>query len=91
VVIVLLFVISWFLRLNSPNYVPSGLALALSFVAILLGLVTAWLGGELVDRLGVGVDNGANLNAPSSLSGQPASTQGGTEGYGGRPIPHTRG
>ena len=90
VVIVVLFLISWFLRLNSPNYVPSGLALALSFIAILLGLVTAWLGGELVDRLGVGVDTGANLNAPNSLSGQPASAQGGTEGYGGRPIPHTR-
>jgi hypothetical protein len=31
--------------------------------------VTGWLGGELVDRLGVGVDDGANLDAPSSLSG----------------------
>jgi len=30
------------------------------------------LGGELVNRLGVGVDDGANLDAPSSLSG-PAS------------------
>jgi hypothetical protein len=33
---------------------------------------TAWLGGELVDRLGVGVDDGANLNAPSSLTAQSA-------------------
>ncbi|MBC7805180.1 MAG: hypothetical protein H7145_03420, partial [Akkermansiaceae bacterium] len=33
----------------------------------------AWLGGELVNRLGVGIDNGANLNAPSSLSGKPAT------------------
>jgi hypothetical protein len=41
-------------------------------VAILLGAVTGWLGGELVDRLGVGVDAGAHLNAPSSLSGRPA-------------------
>jgi hypothetical protein len=38
-------------------------------VAILLGAVTGWLGGELVDRLGVGVDDGAHLDAPSSLSG----------------------
>ena len=37
-----------------------------------VSLVTGWPGGELVDRLGVGVDPGANLNAPSSLSGQPA-------------------
>jgi hypothetical protein len=28
--------------------------------------------GELVDRLGVGVDPGAHLDAPSSLSGRPA-------------------
>jgi uncharacterized membrane protein len=35
-------------------------------------LLTSWLGGELVDRLGVGVDDGANLDAPSSLSGRPA-------------------
>jgi hypothetical protein len=32
------------------------------------------LGGELVDRLGVGVDRGANLNAPISLSGKPADS-----------------
>ncbi|WP_431922139.1 hypothetical protein [Nonomuraea jabiensis] len=35
------------------------------------GAVTGWLGGELVDRLGVGVDEGAHVNAPSSLSGRP--------------------
>jgi hypothetical protein len=33
-------------------------------------LVTGWLGGELVDRLGVGVDEGANLNATNSLAGE---------------------
>ncbi len=37
-----------------------------------LALFTAWLGGELVDRLGVGVDEGANVNAPNSLSGKRA-------------------
>ena len=49
---------------------------ACRFLFSLLGFglagVTGWLGGELVDRLGVGVDDGANLNAPSSLSEQPA-------------------
>jgi uncharacterized membrane protein len=39
-------------------------------IALLLGAVGGWLGGELVDRLGVGVDNGANLNAPNSISGK---------------------
>jgi len=33
---------------------------------------TGWLGGELVDCLGVGVDDGANLDAPSSLVGRAA-------------------
>jgi hypothetical protein len=37
-----------------------------------LMLITGWLGGELVERLGVGVDEGANLNAPNSLTGRPA-------------------
>jgi hypothetical protein len=39
---------------------------------VLLALVTGWMGGELMDRLGVGVDEGAHLNATSSLSGEPA-------------------
>ena len=30
--------------------------------------VTGWLGGELVDRLGIGGDEGANSNTPTSLS-----------------------
>jgi hypothetical protein len=47
---------------------------------VVLALFTGWLGGELVDRLGVGVDEGANLNAPSSLSGQKASMTPGSSG-----------
>lgn len=74
VVVVLLFIVSWFLR-PSPASVPGGLALACSFVAVALALVTGWLGGELVDRLGVGVDQGAHLNSPNSLSGRPASAE----------------
>jgi hypothetical protein len=31
-------------------------------------MITGWLGGELVDRLAIGVDEGANVAAPSSLS-----------------------
>ncbi len=40
---------------------------------LLRSLLTGWLGGELVERLGVGVDDGAHLNPPSSLSNRPAS------------------
>jgi hypothetical protein len=45
----------------------------LEVIGVLLALVTSWLGGELVERLRVGVDDGAHLNAPNSLSGRPAS------------------
>jgi uncharacterized membrane protein len=67
VVVVLMFGISWLMRSDAPQ-VPGGLALALSFAAGGLALITGWLGGELVDRLAVGVDEGAHIDAPSSLT-----------------------
>jgi uncharacterized membrane protein len=73
VVVVGLFAVSWLLRLNGNDYEPSAVAYVFSFAGLALAAVTAWLGGELVDRLGVGVDTGANLNAPNSLSGKPAT------------------
>jgi uncharacterized membrane protein len=69
VVIVVLFAVSWLLRGNNPNFVPDTFALVLSFAGVALALITAWIGGELVYRLGVGVDPGANVNAPNSLTG----------------------
>jgi uncharacterized membrane protein len=72
VVVVVLFALSWLLRLGEEGYEPSVAAYVLSFGGLALATVTGWLGGELVDRLGVGVDPGANLDAPSSLSGGPA-------------------
>jgi uncharacterized membrane protein len=72
VVVVALFALSWLLRRTAPAIPPSS-ALVLGFVGLLLALITGWLGGELVDRLGVGVDNGANLDAPSSLSHRSAA------------------
>jgi len=72
-IIVVLFATSWFLRRGNANFVPPTLGLILSFLGIAMALITAWIGGELVYRLGVGVDPGANVNAPSSLSNQPAS------------------
>jgi uncharacterized membrane protein len=72
VVVVLLFGYSWWARHDAPQS-PSDIALACSFAGIALAAVTAWLGGELVERLGVGVDDGAHVDAPSSLSRQPTS------------------
>ena len=71
VVVVVLFAASWLLRRGDPR-APGGLALVLSFAGVVLALVTGWLGGELVDRLAIGVDEGAHADAPSSLSGRPA-------------------
>jgi uncharacterized membrane protein len=72
VVVVGLFAVNWLLRRGNPRE-PGVLPVALSVVAVVLALGTSWLGGELVDRLRVGVDDGAHLDAPSSLSGRPAS------------------
>jgi uncharacterized membrane protein len=66
IVVVLLFAGSWYLRRPSPA-APTTIALTLSFAGGLLALFTGWLGGELVDRLAIGVDEGANADAPSSL------------------------
>jgi uncharacterized membrane protein len=66
VLVVLLFAGSWLMRSDAPQ-APETFALLLSFSAGALALVTGWLGGELVDRLSVGVDEGAHVDAPSSL------------------------
>ena len=68
VLMVGLFALGLFFRW-SDRATPPIPAVVLSVAGALLGVLTGWLGGELVDRLGVGVDEGANLNAPSSLSG----------------------
>ena len=67
VVVVLFFAVSWLLRRGDPEH-PSGLSFILILIGGALGLITGWLGGELVERLGIGVDEGANPNAPSSLT-----------------------
>ena len=71
VVVLLLFALSWYMRANAAGP-PGTLAYVCAFLGAALALLTGWLGGELVDRLGVGVDSGAHLDAPSSLSGRPS-------------------
>ncbi len=73
-VILTLFVVSRLLRLNVPGNPPIA-AYVLSFLGAAMLGVTGWLGGELTLRMGIGVDEGANLNAPSTLSGLPASPE----------------
>lgn len=72
VVVVVLFIISWFMRRPDPA-APSITAMVLGWIGIVVALFAGWLGGELVYRLDVGVEQGANLDAPNSLSGRPAA------------------
>lgn len=73
VVVLGIFAISWLLRGAGAGPADVGIMpIILSVIGVALLMVTGWLGGELVDRLRVGVDDGAHLNAPSALSGRPA-------------------
>ena len=69
VLMVALFAVSWLLRSGAPEE-PGLLAIVLSFLGV--GLVS--LGGELVFRLGIGVAEGANPDAPASV-GSPTGTR----------------
>jgi uncharacterized membrane protein len=71
IAVLALFALSWVLRRDNPEAPPTG-AIVAGLIGVVLAAVTSWLGGELVDRLGVGVDDGAHLDAPSSLSELPA-------------------
>lgn len=82
VTVVLLFALSWFIRRENPAAPPTGAVVA-GLLGAGIAIVTGWLGGELVNRLGVGVDDGAHLDAPSSLTGRPAAAAAGSESRGG--------
>ena len=69
-----LFLLGWLRRRTPPDLLPDTTALLLSLAGIGLALITAWIGGELVYRLRVGVDADANINAPSSLQ-EPTRTR----------------
>jgi uncharacterized membrane protein len=72
VVTVALFATAWWLRAEPSQALPTATIFGIEVVALGLGAVGGWLGGELVDRLAVGVDDGAHLDAPSSLTKQSA-------------------
>jgi uncharacterized membrane protein len=69
-VVVALFALSFLTRIDAEQYLPDVTPMLLGLVGGGIALVTAWLGGELVYRLRVGVDDEANLNASNSLTGE---------------------
>ncbi|MFJ8686392.1 DUF2231 domain-containing protein [Micromonospora wenchangensis] len=73
VAVILLFAAVWAVRLNAESRAAGGALIAIEVVGLAILGVSAWLGGELVDRLGVGVDSDAGLDAPSSLRPATAS------------------
>lgn len=82
VVVVVLFFVSWIVRTGRADHAVTTPLFVLEIVAIVVSGATAWLGGELVNRLGIGPDRDAGPDAPSSLSHGPAA-----HGTQGRPAP----
>ena len=70
--VVSMFAVAWLIRYGGTDTTPTLNVYWLELAALAWGTVGGWLGGELVDRLGVGVDTGAHVDAPNSLSGRPA-------------------
>jgi uncharacterized membrane protein len=68
-VVLVLFLVTWLIRTNNTDHVAGGGLFVLELIALAIGGVAGWMGGELVDRLGIGVDDNAHPDAPSSLTG----------------------
>lgn len=58
-----LFLASWIARRRGADRI----AVALGATGLGIAAVTAWLGGELIDRLGVGVYEPTSLDAPLTI------------------------
>lgn len=67
---VALFVISVILRFEHGADAFHAIAFVLALVGALVVLVGGWFGGELVERLGVGIWSDAHLDAPSSFDAE---------------------
>jgi uncharacterized membrane protein len=67
-IVVLLFALSFMMRTSRAAYLPDRLPFIVALLGAAIALVTAWLGGELVFRLRVAVDDDARLDASSSLA-----------------------
>lgn len=72
--VLVLFIVSWFTRLNAQANPPI-IAYVLSFLGAALFMGTGYLGGELTLHFGVGIEPGANVNASSPFSRSAADEQ----------------
>jgi len=69
VTVLILFAISLVMRHAAPGgYAQAGfLHMLPGWIGVVLAVISAWFGGELVETLGIAVHEGANPDAPSSL------------------------
>jgi uncharacterized membrane protein len=67
-VVLLLFLVSWLVRMDNVEHRAAAGSVVVEVLAVAISGVAAWFGGELVDRLGIGVDDDAHPNASSSLA-----------------------
>jgi uncharacterized membrane protein len=68
VLMLLLFTASVLIRHFAPAHTPSLAAFTCATAGLVIGGISGWLGGELVNRLGIGVSPRVGVDAPSSLS-----------------------
>lgn len=66
--VLVVFAVSWLLRLGATDWIPTWPAVIAGWVGLLGGGLGGWLGGELVERLGISVEDGAHPDASSSLA-----------------------
>jgi uncharacterized membrane protein len=74
-VVTVVFLISWILRVNEPGHAANAALVVLELLAVGVAAVSAWLGGELVGRLAIGVDADAHPNASSSLAARSTASK----------------
>jgi uncharacterized membrane protein len=67
VVVVGLFALTTGMRFDNVDRMATSGVLAVELLAVSLLSIAGWLGGELLDRLGIGVYEDAHPDAPSSL------------------------
>ena len=67
VVVVVLFAISWVIRYRADSWDTTAGEFVPAVIGFVIAGVTGWLGGELVERHGISVEDGASVDAPSSL------------------------
>jgi len=63
VTVVLLFATAWWMRGGAADLAPTAGVFSIEVTALALGATAGWLGGELVDRLAVGVDDALRQHA----------------------------